>query len=87
MIARMNNPTPDMLNAATAAQLRAEIAASPYRNAKAVAAALGMNYTTLTGNLNNKPPLKLVTIFSVLELIEVSPGVFFTRVDERVQQG
>ena len=83
----MDNPNPDVLNAATAAQLRAEIAASDYRTAKAVAEALGMNYTTLTQNLNNKPPLKLATIFAVLELIGLSPGVFFTRVDERVREG
>jgi len=87
MLAGMNKPTPDELNVATAAQLRAEIAASDYRNPKAVAKELGMNYTTLTQNLNNKPPLKMTTIFAVLNLIGVAPGAFFTRVDERVRQG
>ena len=30
---------------------------------------------------------ELATIFAVLELIGLSPGVFFTRVDERVREG
>lgn len=72
---------------ATAAQLDLEIRASKYRYAKAVAEALDMNYTTLTGNLNGKSPIKLQTLFRVLDLIGLEPDVFFGRVSERTRQG
>ena len=72
---------------ATAAQLRAEIAGSPYRTTKAVATAANMNYTTLTRNVSGEVPIKLATLYSVLDLLEVPPGVFFSRVDERARRG
>lgn len=80
----MSNPTTDALQQATAAQLRAEIAASNYRSARAIALELGMNYTSLTRNLAGENPIKLSTLFKILALIELSPGEFFSRVDSRV---
>jgi DNA-binding phage protein len=72
--------------AATANALRGVIAESDYRTARAIATELGMNYTTLTRNLNNEQPIKMSTLFSVLELVNLSPADFFARVDAAITQ-
>lgn len=70
--------------AATSAQLKAEITAAD-RSIRNVAAELGTDYTTLYKWVTGKNPIRLQTVYDVLGVIGVDPGVFFTRVQERAE--
>jgi plasmid maintenance system antidote protein VapI len=66
-------------------QLVAEISASEYRSVRKVAAVLGEDYTTLYRWVTNKRPIRMDTVFNILDLLGIEPGVFFTRVQERAE--
>lgn len=70
--------------AATSVQLKAEIAAAD-RSIRNVAAELGVDYTTLFKWVTGKSPIRLQTVYDVLGVLGVDPGVFFTRVQERAE--
>ncbi|MCT1366056.1 MULTISPECIES: helix-turn-helix transcriptional regulator [unclassified Microbacterium] len=71
--------------AATTVQLRAEIAGAG-RSIRNVAAELGVDYTTLFRAVTGGRPIRVQTVFDLLEVLGVTPGVFFARVQERAER-
>jgi hypothetical protein len=77
--------TPDDNARAMSDQLIAEISASEYRSVRKVAAALNRDYTTVYRWVTNKQPIRMDVLFDILALLEIEPGVFFTRAQERAE--
>lgn len=71
--------------AATSAQLKAEISAAD-RSIRNIADEMGVDYTTLYKLITGKRAIRLQTVYSVLAVLDVDPAVFFTRVQERAVQ-
>lgn len=74
--------TTNAFDAATAAQLKAEITAAN-KSIRSVAAALDEDYTTFYRWVTGKRPIKLITVYAILDHIGLDIGTFFTRVQER----
>ncbi|WP_159599532.1 hypothetical protein [Agromyces humi] len=72
----------DLLMDAASHELRGAVYASHYGNPKRVAEALGIDYSNFTRNLNGEVPLKLATVFAVLELVDIPVTEFFSRVEQ-----
>lgn len=68
--------------AATTVQLKAEIAGAG-RSIRNIAAELEVDYTTLFKAVTGKRAIRLHTVFDMLDVLGVTPAVFFTRVQER----
>lgn len=71
-------------DAATAAQLKAEITAAGM-SMRSMAAALDEDYTTFYRWVTGKRPIKLNTVYAILDHIGLDIGTFFTRVQERAE--
>jgi lambda repressor-like predicted transcriptional regulator len=71
-------------SAATSAQLKAEISGAG-RSIRNVAAELGVDYTTLFKQVKGTNPLRMQTVFDVLGVVDVTPAVFFARMQERAE--
>lgn len=69
---------------ATSAQLKAEIAAGG-RSIRNVAAELGTDYTTLFKQVKGTNPIRMHTVFDVLEVLGIEPAQFFKRVQDRAE--
>ena len=70
--------------AATTAQLKAEISGAG-RSIRNVAAELGVDYTTLFKQVKGTNPIRLQTVYDILRALNMTPGVFFNRVQERAE--
>jgi transcriptional regulator with XRE-family HTH domain len=73
-------------DAATAAQLKAEITAAGM-SMRSMAAALDEDYTTFYRWATGQRPIKLITVYAILDHIGLDIGTFFTRVQERAGSG
>jgi transcriptional regulator with XRE-family HTH domain len=73
-------------DAATAAQLKAEITAAGM-SMRSMAAALDEDYTTFYRWVTGQRPIKLITVYAILDHIGLDIGTFFTRVQERAETG
>ena len=73
-----------------AAQLRAEIAGSKYRQiapfARALDEQLPTDYTTFFNRVSGKTPLPMETLFAALDLLGVDFDTFVTRAMERLER-
>lgn len=81
-----NHDRADELVTATRDALRGVIAESEYKTTKNVAAALEMNYTSLTRNIAGENPIKLSTMYRILDLCKVTPAEFGVRVTEALNR-
>lgn len=71
-------------DAATSAQLKAEITAAE-RSIRNVAAEMKVDYTTLFKQVSGKSQIRLQTVYALLNVIGLDPAVFFMRVQERAE--
>ena len=71
--------------AATSAQLKAEISAAG-RSIRNVAEEMGVDYTTLFRWVKGDRAIHLQTVYAILTVIGLDPAVFFTRVQERAEK-
>lgn len=78
--------TPAAFAKATTAQLKAEIVLSEYGNVKAFAAALGVDYHTFRRYLTEDRDIKMEMLLRCLALLRITPSVFFSEVEARMQR-
>ncbi len=45
---------------------------------------MGVDYATLSRHINGRAPLKMVRVYEILEVLDVSVADFFARVQHRV---
>lgn len=81
-----NHDRADDMAAATTEELRGLIASSKFHSTRKVAAELGISYSTLTRNISGENPIKLSTMYRILDLLQVSPQEFMDRVTARVNR-
>lgn len=78
----------DPRSVAMAAQLRAEIAGSPYKKIAPFARALNetqpTDYTTFFNRVSGKIPIPMETLFASLDLLGIDFDTFVTRAMERL---
>lgn len=68
---------------AFADQLNAEIAASQYKNLKALTTAQGWSYGTYLRYTTGERLPQMSVVYDILDAIGVAPDVFFRRVEDR----
>lgn len=66
--------TPEEMYDAMMTVLRERIATSKYKNVKAFARELGVNYWTLRDNLNGSPQIRLGVVVDACQLLGVTLG-------------
>lgn len=67
-------------------QLNAEIAASPFRNLKALTAANGWSYGTYLRYTTGEREPKIGVVFEMIDALSIPANVFFMRVQDRFEQ-
>lgn len=81
-----NQDRADELAAATTIALRGVIAESKYQSTRRVAEELGISYSTLTRNISGENPIKLSTMYRILDLLDITPQEFGARVMEAAKR-
>lgn len=83
----MESTQTDLYLDALSQQIKAEIAASPYKSIRAVARELDEDYSTFYRWVNNTPgnPIRMKTVLDIVNLLGVPVDAFFKRVQDRAE--